>query len=53
MESGFTLLSSGAYLAHATSIETLVADTVVGVTIAVVLFALYYALVLRRAGSQR
>ncbi|WP_226012481.1 hypothetical protein [Halomicrobium salinisoli] len=53
MDAGLTLLPSGAYLAHTTSVETLVADTVVGVAIAVVLFALYYALVLRRAGSQR
>lgn len=33
------------------SLERVVADTIVGVTIAIALFVLYYVLVLRRAGS--
>jgi len=33
------------------SIETIVTDTIVGVVIAVAVFVLYYALVLRRAGG--
>jgi len=34
------------------SLQTIVTDTVVGVTIAIALFVLYYALVLRRAREE-
>jgi len=43
-------VASSAVVLHS-SLETIVTDTIVGVTIAVALFALYYALVLRRAGE--
>lgn len=45
-------LAASAALLH-TSLETVLTDTILGVTIAVAVFVLYYVFVLRRAGSGR
>lgn len=44
--------AASAALLHS-SLETLITDAIVGVTIAIALFVLYYALVLRGAGNGR
>jgi hypothetical protein len=45
-------VATSAALLH-TSLETVVTDTILGVTVAVAVFVLYYVFVLRRAGSGR
>ena len=45
-------VATSAALLH-TSLETVLTDTIIGVTIALAVFVLFYVFVLRRAGSGR